>query len=289
MKIHLALAAIFLPFLLAAQEQVSVRGRIVDEKGNPVEYVQVGVPERQIGTISTVDGQFEISVPPDTLEFFHVSYQTARHPVTGPVDDLVIVLHENELPPAVSIGGNTKEKYLVRPGMNMLGNAGSIGFCPSESEGEEKGMELGSIATAKKPFLIRNIQLTIQSNHIPDCVAAISVYRIEGKPETFVNVLHKPIYFNIVESDSPRNYDLQPDESILLEPGKYFVGFQIVSYNEEAKRKYLETPKSERPPLAMSLYTPIYLKSSYIRHAAMGKMEHLPVNIGVAVKGLEYQ
>ena len=74
MRIKLALAAIFLPILLAAQEKISVRGKIVDEKGNPVEYVQVGVPERHIGTISTVDGQFEISVPIDTLEFKHPAF-----------------------------------------------------------------------------------------------------------------------------------------------------------------------------------------------------------------------
>ena len=288
MRIKFALAAIFLPALLAAQEQVSVRGKIVDEKGNPVEYVQVGVPERHIGTISTVDGLFEISVPIDTLEFFHVSYQTARYSVTGPADNVVIVLHENELPPAVSIGGNTKEKYLVRPGMNVFGKGGSIGFSYSESR-ENKGMEIGSIATAKKPFLIRNIHLTIKANYVPGCVAAISVYRIEDESKTFVNVLHKPIYFNIAESGSSRDYDIQPDESILLEPGKYFVGFRIVGYDEDALLRYLETPVSERSPTAMSLYTPVYFKSSYIRHAAMGKMEHLPVNIGVAVKGLEYQ
>ena len=33
----------------------------------------------------------------------------------------------------------------------------------------------------------------------------------------------------------------------------------------------------------------IYLKSSYVREVALGKMEYLPVNIGVAVKGLEYR
>ena len=33
----------------------------------------------------------------------------------------------------------------------------------------------------------------------------------------------------------------------------------------------------------------IFLKSSYLREAALGGMEHFPVNIGVAVKGLEYQ
>ena len=29
--------------------------------------------------------------------------------------------------------------------------------------------------------------------------------------------------------------------------------------------------------------------SSYIRKAALGKMEYLPVNIGMVVKGLEYR
>ena len=286
MRIRWALAALLLPALLAAQENVSVRGRIVNEKGEAVEYVQVGIPGRHVGTISTVDGQFEISGPPDTLEFFHVSYQTARYPVTGPVDNVVIVLHGQELPPAMAIGGKTKEKYLVRPGMNVLGNGGAIGFDLSEGG---KGAELGSIASARKPFLIQDIRLTIQSNSIPGCVAAINIYRIEGEPETFVNILHKPIYFNIAVSDSPQKYDIQPDGSILLEPGKYFVAFQIMAVDEDALRKYRETPESERAFTDMHLYTPIHFKSSYVRHTALGKMEYVPVNIGIAVKGLEYQ
>ena len=124
MRIKLASALLLLPALLSAQERVSVRGKIVNEKGEPVEYVQVGVPKHQIGTISTADGRFEISMPPDTLQFFHVSYQAAGYPVTGPADDLVVVLHEQELPPAVFIGGDTKEKYLLRAGKNLLKNMG---------------------------------------------------------------------------------------------------------------------------------------------------------------------
>ena len=290
MKIKFALAAIFLPVLLAAQEQVSVRGKIVDEKGEPVEYVQVGVPERHIGTISTVDGQFEISIPIDTLEFFHVSYQTARYPVTGPVDNLVIVLHDNELPPAVFIGGNTREKYLLRPGKSILKNMGSIVANLHEGEGAIGG-ELGSVATAKKPFLIKDIQFTVKSNSIPKCVASINVYRIEGKPVTFTNILHKPIYFNIDISDLPRKNNIQPDEPILLEPGKYFISFQIVAVDEDLMRKLQDTPESERVHAFGPYFAsfPVYLKSSYTRSAAMGKMEYVPVNIGVSVKGLEYQ
>ena len=284
MKIRLTLAALVLPVLLSAQERVTVRGRIVNEKGEAVEYVHVGVPKHQIGTIGTADGHFEISMPPDTLEFFHVSYQAARCPVTGPVDDLVIVLRENQLAPAVSIDGNTKEKYLLRPGLNVLGSG-----VYTLQEVRATGREVGSVAQAKKPFLVKDISLSIKSNHIPGCIASINIYRIEGEKESFVNVLHKPIYFDVAVSDKPQKYDLHPEETLLLEPGKYFIAFQIVGCDEQALQAFLAKPKEERMFWEMTMEFGIYLKSSYVREAALGEMKHMPVNIGVAVKGLEFQ
>ena len=287
MRIKLLSVLLLLPALLAAQERVTVKGRIINEQGEAVEYVQLGIPKRQIGTISTVDGRFEIAVPCDTLEFFHVSYQSAAYPVTGPADDVVIVLHEQELAPAVFIGGDTKEKYLVRPGVKINERLGGADFYRPGGGG--KGGELGCIAKVRKPFLIQDIRFTILDNHIPGCVASINVYLIEGDPETFVNVLHKPIYFNIIESDTPQDYAIQPEETIMLEPGKYFIALQVVATDDEAVRKILETPESERNPRALHMSTALYFKSSYERYAAMGKMMKIPVNIGVSVKGLEYQ
>ena len=143
MRIELSLAALLLPMMLSAQENVKVKGRIINRQGEAVEYVQVGVPGLRIGTISTVDGRFEIDIPCDTLEFFHVSYQPVAYPVTGPVDDAVIVLREQELPPAVFIGGDTKEKYLLRPGMNVLKNMGVVSTALRSEH--PSGRELGSI------------------------------------------------------------------------------------------------------------------------------------------------
>ena len=276
MRNKFVFALAFLPALLSAQEHVTVKGRIIDEKGDAVEYVQLGVPKLRTGTISTADGRFEIEVPCDTLEFFHVSYQPAFFPVTGPADDVLSVLHEQELPPAVSIGGNTKEKYLVRPGTNILKDMGVIGIALSSEH--PSGRELGSVARAAKPFLIKDILLTVHSNHIPGCVASINIYRIEGKNESFVNVLHKPIYFDVAISDSPQDFDIQPEDTILLEPGRYFVAFQIVGYDRQAMQV-----------AEMTMDFNIFLKSSYLREAALGEIEHFPVNIGIAVKGLEYQ
>ncbi len=287
MRIKLLLALSLLPSLLFAQERVTVRGRILDGNGDAVEYVQIGMPSHQIGTISTADGRFEIEVPCDTLVFFHVSYQPAAYPVTGSAEDVVIVLHEQELPPAVSIGGNTKEKYLLRPGTSLLK---SVGIITTSLRGEHpSGREIGSVAHAKKPFLVKDILLTVRSNHIPGCVASINIYRIEEKKESFVNVLHKPIYFDVAVSDDPQDFDIQPEEALLLEPGKYFIAFQVVGCNNEVLQAFLAKTQEEQETRELSMDFNIYLKSSYVREVALGGMEHLPVNIGVAVKGLEYQ
>ena len=276
MRIKFLIVLALFPAMLSAQELVTVKGRVVNEQGENVEYVQLGMPRRQIGVISTADGRFEIEGPCDTLEFFHVSYRKASFPVTGAADDVVIVLQGQELEPAVFIGGNTKEKYLMRPGTAVLKNLGVINTAP---DGEHpKGRELGSVAKAAKPFLVKDILFSVLSNHIPGCVASINIYRIEGKKESFVDVLHKPIYFDVPVSDEQQSFDIQPEEAILLEPGRYFIAFQIVGYDMQA---------TITPDMTMNFS--IYLKNSYLRETAMGEMKPFPVNIGIAVKGLEYQ
>lgn len=273
--------------MLFSQERVGVKGRIINEKGEAVEYVQLGVPKLEIGTISNADGRFEIEVPCDTLEFFHVSYQQASYPVTGPSEDVVIVLREQELPPSLIIGGNTKERYLMKPGTKILGNMGVISF--SLQNGRSEGRELGSVAQVRRPFLVQDIFLSVHSNHIPGCVASINIYRIEGKKESFVNVLHKPIYFPVAVTDEPQPLDIQPEESLLLEPGKYFVAFQIVGYDEQALEAFLAKSEADRAFWEMTMDFIIHFKSSYVRKVALGEMKALPVNIGIAVKGLEYR
>ncbi len=287
MKYELLLAFLLLPACLFAQERVTVKGRIVNGQGEAVEYVQLGMPKYQTGTVSSAFGRFEIEVPCDTLEFFHVSYQPAAYPVTGPADDVVIVLQEQELPPAVFIDGKTKEKYLLKPGTKVLKNVGIISLALRNEH--PTGREIGSVAQTKKPFLVKDIFLSVHSNHIPSCVASVNIYRVEGKNKSFVNVLHKPIYFDVAVSNEQQHFHLEPEETLLLEPGKYFISFQIVDCDQEALQDFLARPQEEQHSWEMTMDFGIYLKSSFVREAALGEMTYSPVNIGVAVKGLEYQ
>ena len=287
MRFHCLLFLLLLPFALGAQESVSVRGRIVNARGEAVEYVQIGIPRLGIGTISSFDGSFELSVPSDTLEFHHVSYRTACFPVVGPVDELLITLEDAELAPAVLIGGETREKYLLRPGTNLFGKRGSAGF--SLWNGSMKGVEVGSVARAAKPFLVQEIQFDIKANHIPGCVVSVGIYRIEGKEDVFTPVLHKPIYVKIPESGEPQRFRVSPDETLLLEPGRYFFSFQLVDYDTQALEAFLAIPEAERELNAMKLFTPLFLKRSYLRYAAVGQFDRISFNIGMGVKGLEFR
>ena len=137
--------------------------------------------------------------------------------------------------------------------------------------------------------MIKDIQFTIKDNHIPGCVVAINIYRIEGEPEQFINILHKPIYVDVAMTNEVQDFDIRPDETILLEPGRYFIAFTIVDYDMEASLEYQKRPLSERDPWEMHLYTFLYLKSSYLRSVALGDLKHFPFNIGISIKGLEYQ
>lgn len=291
MRIRLLLAFFLFPVCVFAQDYFPVKGQVVNTRGEAVEYVQVGVPGLQIGTISSPDGQFEISVPAGRLEFFHVSYKPASYDVTGPASNVVIVLEDEELKPAVFFGGNTKAKYLLRPGSKLPGGVASF----SLQEGRPKGRELGSVAVVRKPFLVKDIHLSVHSNHIPGCVSAINIYRIDkgadtaDKTESFVNVLHRPMYFDVEVSDKPQNIVVRPEETLLLEPGKYFIAFQIVDCNQEALQAFMAKPKEERQFWEMTMDFIIHFKSSYLREAAFGEMQHLPINIGISVRGLEYQ
>ena len=196
----------------------------------------------------------------------------AQETASGPAGGDAIELDGGELPAVVVSGSKTRVKYLVRPGMELPKNMGII--TTSVSGEFPLGWELGSFAKATKPFQVKSIRFSIRSNHIPGCVASINIYRVDAEDESFVNVLHRPICFEIGISDEPRHFNIQPSEAILLEPGRYFIAFQVVDYDKSIP----QTPE-------MTMDFNIFMKNSYLRDKASGKMEHYPVNIGIAVNG----
>jgi len=62
---------------VSAQDKTLIGGRVVNESGEPLELVNIIIPGSSTGTTTSVDGSFEITVPPgftEMLQFSHLEY-----------------------------------------------------------------------------------------------------------------------------------------------------------------------------------------------------------------------
>jgi hypothetical protein len=65
-----------------------IRGTVLDDQtGEPLPYVNIGLLERNVGTLSDPDGSFEMEIPPsyrkDSLIFSMVGYETKRSDISS--------------------------------------------------------------------------------------------------------------------------------------------------------------------------------------------------------------
>ncbi len=76
----------FMAFSLAVQAQITVAGKVVDDAtGESLPGVNIRVKDKVIGTITTVDGDFSITInqaPPATLIFSYVGYKAQEIEIT---------------------------------------------------------------------------------------------------------------------------------------------------------------------------------------------------------------
>ncbi len=79
-----------------------VKGKIVDKSSkNFIEYVNIGILNKNIGTISKLDGTFILKAPNkfknDSLTISHVSYYTIKIPVKNLKNNIIFLkpkIHE---------------------------------------------------------------------------------------------------------------------------------------------------------------------------------------------------
>ena len=77
-KLTLILLAVFVFVLNAAAQNRTVTGKVIDEKGTPLEGVSITSPNGKQGTQTDKDGTFSISVPNATksLTFSIVNFES---------------------------------------------------------------------------------------------------------------------------------------------------------------------------------------------------------------------
>ena len=136
--------------------QTKVTGHVVNERGERIEYVSIGIEEDDgkeqsstVGVISDAQGNFTITIPArrkEDLTFTHVSHQTATIPYTTYANgqELTVTLKDKVVELAeVVIGKKNKPRTLSGKSWIRTSTAGFEGDCKGT-------IEWGPIFTNKK-------------------------------------------------------------------------------------------------------------------------------------------
>ena len=257
--------------------QTIVKGHVVNEKGETVEYVSIGFEEgdsedqsSNVGTISDAKGNFELEIPANRkndLVFTHVSFQKAIVPyetyangqqLTVTMKDKMVELAE------VVVGKKNKPQKIA-------GKAISGPVVSFRGKGKVDGTEWGPVFKSKKDYVISNILLTIKGISYQWCVLSFNIYEIQGNK--FVNILNKPIYLRIEKRNGKQRLDIQPEETIVLRgKRKYYISLMVV----DSDRYGILDMQSQ-------------FKTSYARSITKGKKRKLPIGPAILVKGYEIE
>ena len=276
--------AIFFAMLIAiitiaspVSAQTIVKGHVVNERGETVEYVSIGFEEdnvedqsSSVGTISDAKGNFELEIPANRkndLVFTHVSFQKAIVPyktyangqqLTITMKDKVVELAE------VVVGKKNKPQKIA-------GKAISGPVATFRGKGKVEGTEWGPVFKSKKDYVISDILLTIKGISYQWCVLSFNIYEIQGNK--FVNILNKPIYLRIEKRNGKQRLDIQPEETIVLRgKRKYYISLMVV----DSDRYGILDMQSQ-------------FKTCYARSITKGKKRKLPIGPAIQLKGYEIE
>ena len=250
--------------------QTIVKGCIVNERSETIEYVSIGFEEDSVGTISDANGNFELEIPTNRkndLVFTHVSFQKAVVPyetyangqqLTVTMKDKVVELAE------VVVGKKNKPQKIA-------GKAISGPMASFRGKGKADALEWGPVFRSKKDYVISDILLTIKGSSYQWCVLSFNIYEIQG--DKFVNILNKPIYHRIEKSNSKQRLDIQPQETIMLKGKKrYYISVAVIDSDSYG-----------------ILDMQSQFKTSYARNITKGKKRKLPIGPAIQVKGYEIE
>lgn len=266
--LYLSFILVVLSFPSSALSQTTVKGCVVNERGEAVEYVSIGFEDDSVGVISDAKGHFMFTIPAgrkDSLTFSHVSYLTETIPYKtyGHSKDLTVTLKDKVMElNEVVIGKKNKLHTLSGKSWVSFGaaaHAGNAGEC----------FEWGPVFSNRKSHVLSDILFTVMDCTYEQCTLSFNIYEI--RDHQFVNIINKPIYQVVCSADSGKLIGVTPSEKIVLKGKReYCVCLCVVETKGDG-----------------AIYFPLTFKSSYARNTVKGKRHKYPACPAIIVKGFE--
>ena len=268
-KIALTLISCVL-FLVTNAQSVDIQGVLMDSvTQKPVPYANIGIAEKNLGTVSDENGRFSLAVPDSLakhdLTISRIGYQKMTIAINsfGKLNDTLLLIPETyELQEVTISVGKMREK--------KAGHAGGMMIQFQES-GKHLGYEIGTILklSKKKPSLLKDFNFNaITYGRIDYALMRLNVYSV--KDDEFTNVLKENIYITLTDNLSER------ERCINLLPYNIVVQGDIAVTLELVKVHYASEPSAETFNYADGIgYDGTFLNNMCGRDASQGAWEKI--------------
>jgi hypothetical protein len=225
------LLCIILVLSLSAKAQL-VKGIVCDSITlHPIQYVNVGIVGKNIGTVSNESGLFEIdlsrAVNTDTIRFSMIGYATINYTVFDfkkwqegmPQAKIYLQEKPTQLTEVVVKSSSPTIKLGIEPKSRLV-NAGFIS--------NQLGYEIGTLYTTSLSSLsIDSVQLNFARCAFDSVFVRLNIYQIEGETKNR-NVMPKPFYVKFTRKEARNGIIIPLHQIPILVSEKFIVSLELV-------------------------------------------------------------
>jgi len=242
-------------------------GKVIESKSNsPIEFVNIGIVGKNIGTTSDIRGHYNINIDPvfdnDSILFSCIGYLPYSMKVADykNVDNWDVQLKKKtyELDEVVINPKKYKRQIL---GIKSKSKRMQAGF-----KDNKLGYELGLLLKVKKSAFLEKVDISIAVCTYDSIFYRLNIYRVLGKMK-YENILNKPIYISLPKEKVTETISINLKPRNIVVEGDFLIT--------------LEHVKDLGPG---NLFFSIGLsKKTYYRKTSQGIWEKVPIGIGISV------
>jgi hypothetical protein len=257
----LGIAILSFQFVTQAQSSIEIAGNVFSKRtGEPVPFVNIGLPNTRYGTISNLDGTFSLVVGAgqnaDSLVFSSIGFKRLNIPIKklSDQDQLEIYLQEqpNQLD-VITVTGKRLRNKVIKVG-NGFGNSSTV-LIDSISAGSEIAIKI-DVDEEEAPYVLEEIQFKVVNNTNKLLKARPHIYLVGPDGQPGLEITNKNII--VTEKITGGLVKIELDNNLLVEQD-FFVAIEWL-FDKEDRLSMIEAYESFKK------YNPekVQLKQTYI-------------------------
>lgn len=250
-------------------QNIVLKSKVVDARGGQgVAYVNIGIPGKNLGTVSNEQGQFELTIDQnqltDTLLFSCIGYEAVRVPIPLLRQmDIPVMLNPKvaELKQVKVEASRLKEKYF---GIFTESPMVQAGF-----NDNILGKECGVPMFSKNQALLDQVQINFGKCTYDSVFFRLNVYQ-KSDSGRYENILREPLVYAYSK--------LEIDETLAID---------LRAYNIEVQGDFMISVEYMRDLGPGTLYFKSKLnKPSYVRATSQAEWVKMPIAVSIGVFAL---